>query len=258
MSDLWTAVLALAILLFLVFAIKQWVMRRLQGLGLLALGTAERAIWLRFLILAPGIFLHEFSHWLTAKVLGVTTGKFSLGPSEFKRRGNRVQVTMGYVMVGRSDPFRASMIGAAPFFFGTIAIILLASYGFHQSLGPWVPPQTRLTQIVTGLPDLFAVADVWLWVYLVFSVSNSMIPSVSDRRGWLEVAIYVGILAAIVFFLVGIPRIPDDTILWAQRGLDYLLFAFALTLIVDVVMGVVIWLLLLIVSFFTHRRIDFG
>ncbi len=249
---------ALALLLFLVFAVKQWVMRRLQGLGLLALGTPERAIWLRFLILAPGIFLHEFSHWLTAKVLGVATGKFSLGPSEFKRRGNRVQVTMGYVMVGRSDPFRASLIGAAPFLFGTVAIILLASYGFHQSLGGWVPPLARLTQIFTGLPALFAVADVWLWLYLVFSVSNSMIPSESDRRGWLEVTIYIGILAAIVFFLVGIPRIPDDAIIWAQRGLDYLIFAFALTLIVDVIMGAVIWVLLLIIGFFTHRRIDFG
>lgn len=258
MSDLWTAMLALGVLLFLVYAVKQWVMRRLQGLGLLALGTAERAIWLRFLILAPGIFLHEFSHWLTAKLLGVPTGKFSLGPSEFKRRGNRVQVTMGYVMVGRSDPFRASLIGAAPFFFGTIAILLLANFGFHQSLGEWAPAPVRLRQMLTGLPAIFAVADVWLWVYLVFSISNSMMPSESDRRGWLEVAIYTAILAAIVFALVGIPRIPDEAIVWAQRGLDYLTFAFALTLIVDVIMGVVIWVLLFIIGFFTHRRIDFG
>ena len=257
MTDLWTAMFVLGVLLFLVFAVKQWVMRRLQGLGLLALGTPERAIWLRFLILAPGIFLHEFSHWLTAKLLDVATGKFSLGPSDFKRRGNRVQVTMGYVMVGRSDPFRASLIGAAPFVFGTVAILLLASFGFHQSLGDWLPALVRLRQMVTALPTLFAVADVWLWVYLVFSVSNSMMPSESDRRGWLEVAIYIGILAAIVFLLVGIPRIPEGAVVWAQRALDYLTFAFALTLIVDVIMGVVIWLLLLIIGFFTHQRIDF-
>ena len=257
MFEVFTAVLWLALIYVPGVVVKRWVMFHLHAVGVLLLGNDYRAIWLRFLVLAPGILLHEASHWLTAKLLLVPTGKFSLGPSRIVSRGRQVQVVMGSVMVGRSDAFRSSLIGAAPFFFGTVAIVLLAGYGFRQAIGPVMLPIPRITAVFTHLPDLFRVPDAWFWLYLVFSVSNSLIPSESDRRGWFAVTMYLVVLAAVVILVRGTPQVTPEMAAWLQRGLDVLLFAFSLTLAVDLVVGVVIYILYQLISRVRGQRVYF-
>ena len=257
MFEVFTAVLWLTLIYLPGVVVKRWVMFHLHAVGVLLLGNDYRAIWLRFLVLAPGILLHEASHWLTAKLLLVPTGKFSLGPSRIVSRGRQVQVVMGSVMVGRSDAFRSSLIGAAPFFFGTVAIVLLAGYGFRQAIGPVLLPIPRITAVFTHLPDLFRVPDAWFWLYLVFSVSNSLIPSESDRRGWFAVTMYLVVLAAVVILVRGTPQVTPEMAAWLQRGLDVLLFAFSLTLAVDLVVGVVIYILYQLISRVRGQRVYF-
>jgi hypothetical protein len=45
-----------------------------------------------------------------------------------------------------------------------------------------------------GMRALPNVRDFYLWFYLVFAVSSTMMPSESDRHGWLELLISVGVL----------------------------------------------------------------
>ncbi len=257
MFEVFTAVLWLTLIYLPGVVVKRWVMFHLHAVGVLLLGNDYRAIWLRFLVLAPGILLHEASHWLTAKLLLVPTGKFSLGPSQTVSRGRQVQVTMGYVMVGRSDVFRGSLIGAAPFFFGTLAILLLANRGFGQAIGATAAPIPRIIGVFTHLPDLFHVPDAWFWLYLVFSVSNSLLPSESDRRGWFAVTMYMLVLGAVVVLVRGAPQVTPEMIGWLRRGLDVLLFAFSLTLAVDVVVGVVVYILYQLISRVRGQRVYF-
>lgn len=243
--------------MFVVTILKRWVMLYLHAFGVLVFGSDYRAIWLRFLILAPGIFLHELSHWLTAKLLFVPTGKFSLGPSQTVSRGRQMQVTMGYVMIGRSDPLRGSLIGAAPFFFGTLAIVAIAGYGFRQALGPVALPTERIIGVFSHLPALFRVPDAWLWLYLVFSVSNSLMPSESDRRAWASVLFYTLVIGALAVFITGARQVPPEAVMLTQRGLDILLFAFSLTLAVDLMIGVVIYAAYRLISYATRRTVRF-
>ncbi len=257
MPDLWTSLLWLGLLMVPVTLLKRWVMIHLHALGVITLGSDYRAIWLRFLVLAPGIFLHEFSHWLTAKLLFVPTGQFSLGPSRHVTRGQQVQVTMGYVMIGKTDPIRASLIGVAPFIFGTAAIVLIGNYGFRQALAVDLPPTSIITAVVTHLADLFRVADAWLWLYLTFSISNSLMPSASDRRDWWAAALYLIALATIVVILTGVRQPPPELLAAVRRTLDTLLFAFTLTLVIDLVIGVVIYVLHQVISRLTGRRVYF-
>ncbi|MCW5850855.1 MAG: hypothetical protein KIT87_12340 [Anaerolineae bacterium] len=258
MFDVFTAVLWLALIYLPGVVVKRWGMFHLHAVGVLLLGNDYRAIWLRFLVLAPGILLHEASHWLTAKLLLVPTGKFSLGPSRIVSRGRQVQVVMGSVMVGRSDAFRSSLIGAAPFFFGTLAIVLLANRGFGQAIGAVPPPPTtRIIGVFTHLSTLFQVKDAWFWLYLVFSVSNSLMPSESDRRGWFAVTMYLLVLAAVVVLVQGTLQVTPEMITWLQRGLDVLLFAFSLTLAVDIMVGVVVYILYQLISRVRGQRVYF-
>ena len=48
-----------------------------------------------------------------------------------------------------------------------------------------------------GLGTLPSVGDFYLWFYLVFAISSTMMPSESDRHAWLQMAVSIGVLLAI-------------------------------------------------------------
>ncbi|MDX1523056.1 MAG: hypothetical protein R3264_15630, partial [Anaerolineae bacterium] len=88
MPFIWVAI-ALPLLLLL----QRWIQTHLSGLALLLVGRPERAIIIYAILLFPGVLLHEISHWLAAKLLGVHTGSFSILP-RLQRDGT---VQLGYV-----------------------------------------------------------------------------------------------------------------------------------------------------------------
>src|SRR5512136_2718400 len=110
MGSDWTPLLWLIVLFAPLLSVKRWLSRHLQGVGLLFFGNHEGATALHYIVLLPGVILHELSHWLAAKLMGVRTAGISLMP-QVKRGGT---VRLGAVKVGKSDPLRESLIGLAP------------------------------------------------------------------------------------------------------------------------------------------------
>ncbi|MGQ9518013.1 MAG: hypothetical protein ACUVT1_12170, partial [Anaerolineae bacterium] len=53
--------------------LNRWISRHLQGLGLLLSGSPNAAVVFYFVVMLPGILVHELSHLLLAKLLGVRT-----------------------------------------------------------------------------------------------------------------------------------------------------------------------------------------
>ena len=74
------------------------------------------------IIFLPGVFLHESSHFVMAKILRVPTGDFSIFPQSLP--DGRLQ--LGYVETARSDIVRNSLIGAAPLIIGTFFVAYVA------------------------------------------------------------------------------------------------------------------------------------
>ena len=190
----WTPLLWLAVTLVPLLLFGRWVHRHLQGLALLITGNLEVAVLLYALPLLPGILLHELSHTLAARLLGVRVGRISLRP---KVKGGRVQ--LGSVAVGDADTVRASLIGLAPLLAGC-GVILLIGYGVFGIgdvqtavlAGDWATAGE-------GLRSLLSTADLWVWLYLVFAVSNTMLPSRSDRHAWTPLVIFLGAAAVLVW-----------------------------------------------------------
>jgi len=140
------------------------------------------------LIFFPGVFLHELSHFLTAKILGVQTGKFSLIP-QAQPNG---KLRLGYVETVSGGFIRDALIGAAPLVTGSLFVAYVAIYRYHLlplwdfiRLGAW----NGFWMNLAALPKL---PDFWLWFYLTFTISSTMMPSTSDRHAWLP----MGLLAA--------------------------------------------------------------
>ena len=241
-SILWVAI-SLPVLLFL----ERWIHRHLRGLAYLLTGRRTWAVLLYAIILFPGVLLHELSHWLTALVLRVRTGSISLIP----RLEEDGAVRLGYVEYYRGatlDPLRESLVGGAPLISGTAAILLIGFYVFDVAALSTAVRSGEVAALTRALEEIFQTPDFFVWLYLIFAVSNAMMPSPSDRRAWPAFLALLAAGAAILFLL----RL-QDTVLLGLTGpvtavFGYLGLAFSLAIGVDVIFIFIIYVLERLVS----------
>ncbi len=193
-------IILVAIAFPMLLLMQRWVHTRLHELALLIMNNLERATILYALVLLPGVFLHEGSHWLTAKLLGVRTAGFSLIP----RRKADGSIQLGYVEYYKTaavGPIRESLIGGAPLIVGT-AVILLIGFKIFNLSGLLTAVQAgNVTLLTATLYQLFQANDLFVWLYLIFAISNAMMPSASDRRAWPVFLAMMGGAALLLFLL---------------------------------------------------------
>src|SRR5512139_4101140 len=168
--------------------------REIQAVLLILTRDANITMGVFSIIFLPGVFLHEASHFVMAKILRVPTGRFSLIPHSLP--DGRLQ--LGYVETARSDIIRDSLIGAAPLIAGTLFVAYVAIQHFEMRLLWDVLRNGQFNLFWMGMRALPNVGDFYLWFYLVFAVSSTMMPSESDRHAWLELLLSIGILFAIL------------------------------------------------------------
>jgi len=226
----WLSLATLVVTLLLLLWVTRWITRRLHFLGMRWLNDPGLVLWIYFALILPGIILHELSHWLTAWLLGVRASLPKIGPAQTKsRRGTTV--SLGSVQTAKADPLRYSLIGLAPLLAGATVIFLI---GTHV-LGVNELTANGLAGFWAGLDDLLRVPDIWLWFYLIFAVSNAMLPSESDMQPVRPVLIFLGIVSVVAILVVGLPNVPPGIVTGVSAFAAYLASAFALTLAVDAV-----------------------
>jgi len=252
-SSDWVSLAWLVALGLLLLGVKRWISQHLQGVALLLFGDGAVATVLYFLVMLPGVLLHELSHWVTASLLGVRASGISLWP---KRMPNG-RVRLGAVQVRMVDPLRESLIGLAPFLAGTAAVLLIAQRAFGVEIPYQATPLEQMGLVLQNLANLGQVSDAGLWLYLLFAISNSMLPSESDRRPWRMTLLYLVIVGALYYVVAGVPNVPEGLVAAGRRTLGLLSFAFGFTLFVDLFFVVLIFALESLLEVLSQRRIDY-
>ena len=174
--------------------------RELQTVFFLLTRRPVLAISLFSMLFFPGVLLHEGSHFLMAKLLGVRTLRVSLIPRPIKG-GQKLQ--LGFVETVSANPVKDALIGFAPLITGMVAVGYIglvrldaaAVWSRMMSGGP-----AAFGGVFTGLLDR---PDFWIWFYLAFVISSTMLPSASDRQGWLPVGLLVAVGVGIAV-LIGV------------------------------------------------------
>lgn len=220
----------LLVILVPLIVLERLIHRHLQGVWLLLFRDPDMAMILYSIIMLPGVALHEFSHWAMATILMTRTGRFSIFPQRLPDGTLR----LGFVETQKTDMFREALIGAAPLIVGTL-VILAISFG-PLNVAPMSEALAKgdLGGVLEGLVAVSRVPDAWLWLYLLFAVSNSMLPSASDRRAWLPVLAVVAIVVGVLVYagfsnvLLNVANGPLDTAIRALAS------AFTITVILDV------------------------
>ncbi len=226
----WTPLAWFAAALVALLWLEQQTHRHLQGVALLVTGHPDAAVELYSLPLLPGIVLHEASHALAALLVGVRVGRIALRPA---RAEGRIQ--LGFVPVEATGPVRTAIIGLAPLLTGCLALLLiggvmlrLGAAGAALSTGDWVA-------VLDGLRAATHARDFWVWAYLAFSISNTMLPSRSDMRAWPVVAVSLALTVALMAALGAVAPLAG--------ALRWLAIACGLTVLLDLPFVLLIFLL---------------
>jgi hypothetical protein len=167
--------------------------RELQIIIYLITRSKALTIALFSMLFFPGVFLHEISHYLMAKLLWVRTGRLSLIPQAVEGSG----LVLGYVETERADILRDSLVGLAPIIAGTLFVAYAGVAQLRLDALWEVLRNGQMNLFWMGLRLLPSAPDFYLWFYLTFAVSSTMLPSESDRHAWLPLGLWIGVLFAI-------------------------------------------------------------
>lgn len=228
----------LAFLLPLLF-VQRRLHAEIQLIFLLITRRVDLAIALFSILFFPGVLLHEGSHFLMAKLLGVRTGRVSLLPRSLP--GGRLQ--MGSVETAVVDPLRETLIGAAPLiagglfvaFAGLYQLGLLNLWNAYAALGA--------DAALSAVPGMTGGADFWVWLYLTFVVSSTMLPSASDRRAWLPLGLVVALLFGVSLFAGIGPWLAANLAPYLERLFRAVAIVFGISLALHVLSVVPLYLL---------------
>ena len=192
-----TGLLWFIVILLPLVILQRLLHREIQAVFLITTRNPQLTVGLFSILFFPGVFLHEASHFVMAKILRVRTGQMSLIPTTLSN--GRLQ--MGYVETAQTDIVRDSLIGLAPLIAGSLFIAYagLNRLGLTTLLDVLGNGQTEL--FWAGLKLMPQVDDFFLWFYLAFAVSSTMMPSESDRHAWLPLGLWTAGLLALVIFV---------------------------------------------------------
>jgi hypothetical protein len=213
--------------------------RYLYQFLLQAIGNKRVATLVFALLFFPGVALHEFSHWMMAKVLFVKTHRFSLIPS-WEQGGT---VRFGYVEMSKTDKIRAALIGIAPILLGIVSIFIIGFNHLHLEKVVEGLIVFDLDTSLEGIKRFFNTPDVLLWSYLLVAISNTMLPSTSDREAWMPAMLLFSVLyLGLLVILLNTPT-GDWMIAFIEQIATTLFKAFTLAAVFNIILLLPFWLI---------------
>ena len=222
-----------------------------QAIFLLLTKRIDLSILLFSIVFLPGVLLHEISHYLTAKLLRVPTGRFSVLPRPLPEG----KLQLGYVETYKTDVFRDALIGFAPLVTGITVIALISYFQFEIIPSTDSIKIASMNIIMDTFFRVYSQSDFWLWFYFIFVISSTMYPSASDRRSWLSMFVLLFVILLFFILLGAGPWMIDVLIPGFNEILLGLSIILGISALIHVVFLIPSWLIRLIITRTTGLRV---
>ncbi len=182
---------------YLLRRLEHWLHQHIFKVGWLLTKSYHTTTILYYAFFLPGVVLYEFSYWLMAGILNVRAERAIQMP----QKQEIAELNLNFVKLPKNTPpFKLAVITATPLLVGFACVWLIATHildmtGFVSRVG-----SGGLADLTAALSALTTAPDFWLWIYLVFTISNTMVPNLKDLRGARFLILVV--IVVIGFFIV--------------------------------------------------------
>jgi hypothetical protein len=190
--------IAFLIILVPLLHLERWIHQHLYGIGWLLTQDKERATVLYYLILLPGVFVHEFVQWLLAGALGVKIGKIKVWP----RPQTNGTLRFDFVKI-KKDTGRlpAAIVELGPLVIGIGLVLYISQRVLDVQYLESALSTGDLNIASSEFGRLFSTPDFWLWLYLLFAIGNAIMPTPSEDQNWLAFLIGASIFSVVLLVL---------------------------------------------------------
>lgn len=195
------SILFLAGIFILLRRIERWLHQHIFKVGWLSTHNYQTTTILYYTIFLPGIILHEVVYYLAAGVFNVRAERKIKWPDE-QEMG---ELKLNFIKIPtKTSPFRKALITSSPLLAGLVCIWLIANNIFDITTVVERMSTGELTDIGAAFSLLISAPLFWLWIYIIFTIANTMFPTVpKDLQGWRSVLIGLGVVG-LALFLLGI------------------------------------------------------
>ncbi len=123
LGDLLTPWLMLAAAILPLVYVEKWIHSHLYGVGWLLTDNKKSATALYYVLLSPGVFVHEFTQYMIAGALNVKIKRVIAWP-EAQSDGT---LRLDFVRIQKANRVQAAVIGAAPLITGLSLVWVISS-----------------------------------------------------------------------------------------------------------------------------------
>ena len=221
--------------------LERWLHQHIFKVGWLLTKNLHTTTILYYTFFLPGVVLHEFVYWMAAGILNVRAERAIAWPEAQAI----AELHLNFIKLARNThPIKIAIISIAPLISGLALIWLITNNILNLNLVIAVLRGGKPESFGSGLTLLLSTPDIWIWVYLMFAIANTMIPDLQALRGWRPVLIGVGVVIAIlVLFGVAQQMFLDNLAQPITDGLSSIALIFAVVIAVDLlvtgVLGVI-------------------
>jgi hypothetical protein len=221
--------------------IERWLHQHIFKVGWLMTQNYQTTTILYYTIFLPGVVLHELVYWLAAGMLNVRADRAIKWP-EAQEVG---ELKLNFVRVNpKASKIRKAIIVIAPLLVGLVLIWYIAHNIFDITAVFRQMSSGNLRDVVTAFNMLVGAPLFWMWVYIIFTIANTMYPSIpKDLQGWRSVLLGLAAVALALLVL----GLGGEIFEALQSPLSELIFVlqatFVLMIAVDVVMVLILGLI---------------
>ncbi len=178
--------------------LERWLHQHIFKVGWLITRRLQTTAILYYAFFLPGVVLNQLVYWLAAGFLNVhAEHKFSWPDPQ-----HIGELQLGFIKLAKTaGPLRQAVISLTPFVVGLATVSLIANsilnvQGFIALAGTGF-----LGDLTAAVRQLTSAPDFWLWFYLAFTISNTMMPHGYQISAWRPILSTLAAGLAILFVI---------------------------------------------------------
>lgn len=185
-------------LLYPMRRLEGWLHQHMFKVGWLLTKDFSTTTVIYYSLFLPGVALHEFTRWLVAGMLDVRAERAIRWP-EKQEIG---ELRLDFVRLAKNtSPFKLALINLAPLLMGMAIISLIANHVLLLN-GVMAAIYGETDDWGAGISRLFSTPDLWLWAYIILTISNTMMPEWKSLRG-LRPLLIAAAVVIVALYLIG-------------------------------------------------------